>query len=502
MSEREIKLASTPQFELPDLTGLVAGLTVGTDETTELTAQYFDTGDLRLTRAGMSLRFRPPEGWTVKTATSRSGIVLDRDEHVIVAPGRGGGPNPKPPERALDLARAWSRTAEIVPIAEMITRRRLVELRAADGTAVVQVTDDHVSGTHGGEPFESFREIEVELLGDADEDVARRVVRALRKAGAGKPEPVTKIVRALGPAARGRPDIRIVAANPRSATRTLIRSRISRHVAAIVANDPGVRLGDDVEFVHQMRVAARRFRSDLQSFGPALDRDWAGSLGREVGWLCDELGSVRDTEVLLDLLTRHAERLPERDRATAARLLRRLSERRGGRRDDLLVTLRSERYLTLLDRLVEAARSPLVDLEWGDRKARKVAPLLVDRSWRKLRKAVRTLPATPEPLQLHRVRILAKRTRYVAEAVAEVSPERFTRFAKRLGALQDQLGSHHDAVVAQQWLSREATLVGGTTHLSFVAGELAGLMWIEERRLLEAWRSVWDRVVEAAAALD
>ena len=498
MSEREIKLGSTAPFRLPDMSGLVAGLTVGRDVVTEFTSVYFDTDDLRLTRAGMSLRFREPEGWTVKTSTSRTGSMLERDEHVIVGPGGGEGADLRPPEGALDLVRACGRTGEMGPVAELVTKRRLVELCDAAGTPVVQVTDDRVSGTRRGTPFEPFSEIEVELLGAAEDALARRVARALRKAGAGRPDPVTKIARAMGPAGLDRADIRSVDANEHSAIRTLIRSRLSRHAASLVANDPGVRLGDDAECVHRMRVAARRFRSDLESFAPVLDHDWAESLGSEVAWLCDELGSVRDTEVLLGLLSRHAQRLPERDREHAGRLLAQLRERRDDHRDDLLVTLRSKRYLALLERLVDAARSPLVDVEWGDRRARKGAPHLVDRSWRKLRKAVRRLPEAPLASQLHRVRILAKRARYAAEAVGEVHPVRFAKFAKRLAALQDQLGAHHDAVVAQQWLSLAASRAGHDTGLVFVAGELAGLMWMEERRLADGWRPAWERVVDAA----
>jgi CHAD domain-containing protein len=90
---------------------------------------------------------------------------------------------------------------------------------------------------------------------------------------------------------------------------------------------------------------------------------------------------------------------------------------------------------------------------------------------------------------LHRVRILAKRARYAAEAVLPVFGKRARAFARAMAAVQDVLGEHQDAVVAGEWLRAHATGTG-----AFVAGELVAI----ERRAGEDARDEWPRVWASA----
>jgi CHAD domain-containing protein len=78
---------------------------------------------------------------------------------------------------------------------------------------------------------------------------------------------------------------------------------------------------------------------------------------------------------------------------------------------------------------------------------------VVRRAWRKLDKWTRALGPDVSDEELHRARILTKRVRYAAEAVAPTlrgSRARGARsFAKRAGAVQDVLGELQDAAMAQ-----------------------------------------------------
>ncbi len=60
--------------------------------------------------------------------------------------------------------------------------------------------------------------------------------------------------------------------------------------ARMLAHDPGVRLGEDPEELHQLRVATRRLRSVLRTATPLLEATWAQALRDELSWLGDELG--------------------------------------------------------------------------------------------------------------------------------------------------------------------------------------------------------------------
>lgn len=489
MPEREVKLAPAPGFRLPALDGLVDGLHASPPEVVELDAVYHDTPDLRLARAGASLRYRAPEGWTVKLPDPTGEPVLTRREHRF--PGAPG----TPPASAVDLVRALVRTARVEPVARLRTRRTRVELRGGNGTPEVEVCDDEVSVLDGSGITSCFRELEVELAEGAPESVAERVVAFLRAAGGGHPDPTPKITRALGPAALAPADVAVPRPVPPDASAAVvIRAALAASVVRLVHHDPGVRIGDHREDVHQARVATRRLRSDLRTFAPLLDGSWPRELRAELKWLATELGAVRDTEVLLDLLRDRAARVPELDRHLVDELLLRLVRDWEDRRVELLVALRSPRYAALLDRLVAASRElPLQPV--ADAPAAAVVPRLARRPWRRLRAAVRTLGAEPSDPALHEVRIRVKRARYAAEAVAPAAGPTARRFARALARVQDVLGEQHDAVVAIGWLRDAATSAVGSGAAGatvFAAGMVAGILREDERAARERWRDAWQ----------
>ena len=158
--------------------------------------------------------------------------------------------------------------------------------------------------------------------------------------------------------------------------------------------------------------------------------------------------------------------------------------------------MRSDRYAALLDRLIEATRSPRLEEGKDDRRAARVIGQLTRRPWKRLRKGVARLPAVPDDRQLHEVRKRSKQSRYAFEAVIPLSGPRTKRLAKRLADLQDVLGDHQDAVVATRWL-HDAALDVGDSETAFVAGSLAGLFAADRRHLRGRWHQVWKRAVRA-----
>jgi len=107
---------------------------------------------------------------------------------------------------------------------------------------------------------------------------------------------------------------------------------------------------------------------------------------------------------------------------------------------------------------------------------------------RKLRKAARKLSDEPTDEELHGLRIKGKRARYAAELVAD-GRKRVQRYIDSLKELQDVLGEHQDAVVAEQQVRR---LACDPTSLS--AGRLIEL---ERQRRLEC-RSEYPRALARA----
>ena len=135
---------------------------------------------------------------------------------------------------------------------------------------------------------------------------------------------------------------------------------------------------------------------------------------------------------------------------------------------------------------VAAAHAPVCTLD-ADQQASTTLPPLATSPWRRLRSAVRQLPEQPTDPELHRIRILAKRARYAAEAVAPVIGADAAAFARAAAKLQTILGEHQDSVTAQAWL-RGARVTG---RRAFVAGELIALEHVAAQKARKDWPKVW-----------
>lgn len=269
----------------------------------------------------------------------------------------------------------------------------------------------------------------------------------------------------------------------------VVRRAIAASVARLLEHDTVIKLDTDPEGVHQARVATRRLRSDLRTFRPLVDREWASALRGELGWLAQELGVVRDGDVMLERMRMRAAQLPGADARGAAPVLATLEAARGEAHAGLLETLRGKRYLALRDRLVAAANAPSLLLE-ADVPARTVLPGLVRRPWRRLARRVKALGDQPADDELHAVRIEAKRVRYAVEAVAPLLGHRARAFARAAAALQDVLGELNDAVVAEAWL-RGWAVRNPPTLAAFAAGELAGLERASAQETRACWQKAW-----------
>jgi CHAD domain-containing protein len=280
---------------------------------------------------------------------------------------------------------------------------------------------------------------------------------------------------------------------------SVVRTALAKSSAQLEAHEQGVFEGADPRAVHQARVATRRLRSDLRTFEPFLDEQWATRLRGELRWLTSELGAVRDIEVMRDRLRGHAEQLAPSDADTAGHVLRRLDADREAARTALLASMRSVRYTQLRAALAEGAKRPRLSGRAAKRPERALARVVRGR-WKKLKRAVDELGAAPSDDALHGVRIRSKRCRYAAEACVPVFGEQATRFAREMARVQDVLGEHHDGVVAGAWLAKtahecspgEAFALGRLAEIEHVAADRSrtdfGRVWRRARRKrLRAW---------------
>ncbi len=468
MLEQEIKLSVDGAFAptIPPGPTEIAGI----EELAalDLRATYYDTPDLRLARHGVSLRNRTGEGaadsgWCVKLPVG-AGIADGRDEISF------GGTGRTVPHAASDLVKALVRSSTLTPVARLRTRRRRWRLSDADGNELAELVDDRVSVLQHGRVTERFREIEIEGRG-IDRERLVRIAAIVARDGVEPTVQIPKVVRALGPRASAAPDVVVPSRlRPGDPAATAVRAAIARGVRRIVMNDARTRLGE-AEPLHQMRVGTRRLRSDLRTFRKLVDSEWAEGLRAELKWLGAALGDVRDLDVLLARLRESGDGLePHLDG-----LFEMLEARREVTRERLLGALRSPRYVTLLDRLVDAAAAPPLTAA-ADAPSRDVLPPLVRRSWAKVARAGCALGDASPDEDFHEVRKRAKQARYAAEAVAPALGKgggvQAKRFAGAAARVQEVLGELQDSVVAKQAIECFVAEGGHSHEVSFAAGRL------------------------------
>jgi CHAD domain-containing protein len=253
------------------------------------------------------------------------------------------------------------------------------------------------------------------------------------------------------------------------------------------------------EAIHQTRVAARRLRSDLQTFKAVLDPLWVSHTRSDLKWLGGELGLVRDADVLGQHLDLNGSPQMGDDKGVTG-LREQLHDQRSAAADRVTDVLESERYLLLLDKLHEAVeRPPFLNVGTGRgggirpyQRASKALPNVVKRPWKKLYRKVRVADREPTDRQLHQIRIGAKRLRYAAEAAEAVVGKRARRVAAAAEELQTQLGEHHDAVIAEAWLRGRAK--GASSKVAFSAGILAAEQIRRQQLFREHWQARWEKV--------
>ena len=498
VQEREVKLDADPDFQLPDLSDLSPGVVVETRQVRQLDAVYFDTADLRLARAGITVRHRcaddgneGPGEWTVKFPEGNSSRAGELARSELNFEGEAG----QVPEAVSALVRSHARSLPVEPVARLRTRRRTVLLRSEDGADLIELDDDEVTVLGPDDRVKvRFREVEAELTGPGGGSLLGPLVDRLCEAGA-EPgaDPVPKVFRALGPAARLPAEVQVPSLGKEPSAADVVGVAIASGVQRIIDHDPVVRLGEDPEGVHQARVGTRRLRSDLRTFGPLLDPVWVDALRADLKWVADALGAVRDADVLLERLSQASLALPEADRGHAARLLGRLEKERAADRKRLLAVLDDPRYVELLDRLVDAARQPRLAPD-ADAPAAETLPKRVRKPWRKLNKSVAELGPEPADADLHQVRIRAKRARYAAEAVVPAVGGPARRLAARIAELQGVLGDHQDAVVAADWLRSAA--IRASRAEAVAAGQLIAIEREQADETRRKWPKAWKRAAK------
>jgi CHAD domain-containing protein len=495
MTTREIeqKYEVGPGYQMPDLTRLPEVGEATAPREMELAATYYDTTDFRLATHSVTLRRRTggsDAGWHLKLPAGPA----ERTE-VRLPLGQGAR---TPPRELKTRVEVFTRGSELVPVAELTTRRVVYRLLGPDGTVLAEVDDDSVTasgldrGFGAGATVMSWREVEVELV-EGGRTLLSGARKLLLDAGATPSTSPSKLSRALAgrlpePPQRPTPPARSAAA--------AVLGYLDEQVAALHSWDLGVR-GGEPDSVHQMRVTTRRLRSALATFRPVFDRMVTDPVRDELKWLGGVLGAARDTEVMAEelLATIRAEPPELVLGPVTARVRSTLAGRQREAMAGVEAALSGQRYFALLDTLDRLLiEPPLVDRA-GDAATR----VLGDRTrsaWRRTRRAAdhaaTAAAGTARETALHEVRKAAKRARYAAEAAHPVIGKPAKSFGKRMKSVQQLLGEHQDAIIIDAELRQMGLQAHAAGENGFSFGRLHALYQTRAQRLRDDYGGVWQ----------
>ncbi|MBN1979874.1 MAG: CHAD domain-containing protein [Anaerolineae bacterium] len=297
------------------------------------------------------------------------------------------------------------------------------------------------------------------------------------------------------------------------------RKTLYFHFLRMLYHEPGTRLGDDIEELHDMRVATRRMRAAFQVFGGYLDMDKMRVFLKGLKRTGRTLGAVRDLDVFWEKTQHYLDTLPP-ERQSELEPLRVVWEAERERdRAKMVAYLDSARYVQFKEKFGEFLQTPGAGelppfSETGEpapHRLRHVVPVLVYQRLAAVRAYGEWVTGENVPLErLHQLRIASKGLRYTLEYFQEILGAEAKDAIKEIKGLQDHLGNLQDAVVASNllrdfmtwgtWGHTQAkegvTLPSEPIVAPGVAVYLAARQ-VELQQLVDAFPQTWERIQSA-----
>ena len=487
MREIELKL----EFDHADLARIHAHplLAATASQQKTLHTTYYDTADLVLRKAGVSLRVRDTNGrfvQTIKSASGNAGLfdrseweheVKGRDVDLIAASGTALEP----------LLSVRVRNA-LRPVFETRVNRTVYQV-ARNGSDI-EVALDRGKVAAGGRQA-AINEIELELKhGEPTElfRLARKLdaIVPLRIAGKVKAERGYELVEDAHQAFEKAKPIQL---NPGMASGEAFRAIVHNCLRQIIANEPGVCTGD-AEALHQMRIGLRRSRAAITVFAKVSSDSKLNRIKTELKAATNKLGPARDLDVFAADVFKHLSEsgAGEKEFAEASRDFTLKREKTYAALADFIRSRRFRKTLLDVAEWVETGRWTRASAGAEQPIKKHAADVLA-----KFRKQIRKKGSDLHELDArarHELRIRAKKLRYMMEFFVGVFPghknaKRRQTALSSLKTLQDTLGSLND-IAARKALVSDGD--GLTRHVAAMvdAGEAKADKLLEQARLAHA----------------
>jgi CHAD domain-containing protein len=264
----------------------------------------------------------------------------------------------------------------------------------------------------------------------------------------------------------------------------------------MLAQEEGARTGEDIEHVHDMRVAIRRMRSVFKLLANYYNPKVIKPYRRGLRSVMQALGEVRDLDVMIHDLTLFLPQMPPEQIRTMQSVIDSLDQRRGVARAELVKVLDSKAYRRLCQDFgvflttPEAGARPLEGAVPVPNRVRHVVPPMIYERLAEVRAYDAVLPTDDMPM-LHQLRIAFKGLRYTVSLFDKLMGPETGDFISELKAIQDHLGRLNDIAVAHAQLG---------LLMADLEGDQSAALWlylehldVERPALIEQFPAVWKR---------
>lgn len=459
-TELELKLTTTPEHLSTLLRSIskAGGVDPKSRATQRLVSTYFDTEDRRLRRKGLTLRVRDKGGKFTQTVKSEgiavSGVFARQEWSAPVK-------SKEPDLTKIKCSELHGRMGlilpqELRPLFKTDVKRTTMVVHHSLGlgnSAKIELAFDK-GRVVSGKKKSDIAEVELELMSGTTTaliDLARRlagmaptVLNLSSKVRRGfelcddvKPRAVTAFDKVL----------------PKQVTveqgMTLIFRSGLNH---LLANRSAAVAGDDIEGVHQARVAIRRVKSAFSVFRHVLSKDDIAAFKSDTGWMMDAMGPARDLDVFLDevLAVVKTDRPDDPDLDALAKAAHKMRTAAYRRVRSVLTSSRYTKCALSLAAWVEGRGWRAAQSNVGlNEPLQTTAGKLLSHKHRKVMKLGRNFE-TLSTDQRHEVRIALKKLRYSAEFFSGLySTPKSRPYVSALKGMQNALGALNDVAVAE-----------------------------------------------------
>lgn len=516
----------------------------------QLHDRYLDTAGGSARAQGFACRIRRKGDYyqaTLKGLGTASGAIHRRVEHQVELNGPLS-PSDWPASEARTLALRLVDDQPLVTLFEIEQERYSRSLYGA-AREVAQLQLARVRVYREGVEANAYLELEAELMPEGNESDLQEISSEIEAVWGLAPEQLSKFERALAlfkvapaseeetePGTESQPSASeqpIAGATTPGASSQLIelldepgigpddpmseagRKTFRFHFRRMLYNEPGTRLGEDIDALHDMRVATRRMRAAFRVFDSHFEPKVIAPYLKGLKRTGRALGRVRDLDVFHAKILSYLDTLPDSKKDSLDDLLAAWEAQRETARDRMNAYLGSAKYARFVDRFGEFVETEgmgsLAVAPDGDEprpyRVRHVAPMVIYERLAAVRAYDEWVTIPNPPLErLHALRIACKRLRYTMEFFQEVLGPDTRTAIKRVVIVQDHLGELQDAVVATGILKdflrwgtwgQRATGEEGDAEATVISPGVEAYLAAKQRELehlLSTFPEVWQQL--------